>query len=90
MTDSKKKQQKSASNTENPELDNILDQLSERNDADPAAKVDHPAEEEIIKKPLGLDEQPEDLEGMLEKISETPPKAKKPQGFFQRLLSFFR
>ncbi len=81
MADTKK-----GKNTESKEISDILDQLSEtdkpQSQSKPAEK-----EEEIIKKPTGSIDEPEDIEGMLEKISEKPRE--KP-GFFQKLLSFFK
>ncbi|RMF59147.1 MAG: hypothetical protein D6748_07065 [Calditrichaeota bacterium] len=74
------------------DLENILDQLSEQSSANTStATTSEQQEEEIIKKPKGVDEEAESIEGLLEKITEkkdTSPPAKK--GFFQKLLDFFR
>ncbi len=85
--------------TEDQELDNILDQLSEV-DQKPASSQRRMTEEtqDIIQKPVSTEEQPDDIEGMLEKISERPePKTETPDsqtgqkiGFLQRILNFFK
>lgn len=95
MTDSrndksqKKENVKNVSNgtADKEELDQILGKISET-----SGKKETPsrqAEEtvEIIKKPEGAGDQPEDIEGMLDKLTEQPDR---PVGFFQRLLNFFR
>ena len=85
--------------TEDQELDNILDQLSEVEHK--KANLQQRATEEtqdIIQKPAGSAEQPDDIEGLLEKISEKPEtrietpdsQTGRKAGFFQRILNFFK
>ena len=74
------------------ELNNILEQISESpgKKETPASQPDQP--EEIIKKPEGISDQPEDIEGMLNKITEKNEEQSHStkKGFFQRILDFFR
>lgn len=83
---------------EEQELGDILDQLSEVNNKPASSHQPQAEAEDIIQKPTGSDDQPDDIEGLLEKISEKPePVAaetvsqpvKKP-GFFKRILNFFK
>jgi hypothetical protein len=69
------------------ELENILEKISESSGRKevPVQKSEKP--EEIIKKPAGIKDQPEDLEGMLNKLTE---KTQQRRGIFQRILDFFK
>jgi hypothetical protein len=85
----KKENVKNVSNgtTDKEELDQILGKLSESSGKDDASSRQAEETVEIIKKPEGTSDQPEDIEGMLDKLTEKPDR---PVGFFQRLLNFFR
>ena len=66
------------------EISDILGQLKETDK--PKAKTPPAQKQEVKKEPMGLDDQPEDIEGMLEKISEKPEK----DNLWQRFLGFFK
>ncbi len=77
---------------EKQELDEILEHLTESDKRGARNRAGEVPEnetdpEEIIKKPKGLDEPPDDLEGMLEKITETSESPQK-VGFWRRLWNF--
>ncbi len=73
------------------ELEDILGKITETSRRGAPSRQTTPENEEIIKLPKGLDDQPEDLEGIIEKISEKPsPATAGRPGFFQRLLNWFK
>lgn len=74
------------------ELEEILGHLTESEERAARARSEdateaEPETEEIIKKPKGLDEQPDDLEGMLDKITEAPQTPQK-VGFWRSIWNF--
>lgn len=84
---------------ENPEkdekeLEDILGKItetSERGETSRQTTEGSEESEEIIRHPKGLDDQPEDLEGIIEKLSEAPQETPQERaGFFQRLLNWFK
>ncbi len=94
MADSndKKLKKKDLGKQEQQELEDILGHIAEvdeRKSKIQANEAERKAvSEEIIKKPEGLETQPEDLEGLLDKITEAPEAPKK-VGFWQKIVSFF-
>jgi hypothetical protein len=84
--------------TEEQEVDNILNQLSEADQKPVKSQPFKAKTPDVIQKPAGSTDQPENIEGMLEKISEKPisqsqhpvsqpgPKT----GFFRKILNFFK
>ena len=76
---------------EQQELENILEQLSESKKRTRPQSQEKETGDEIIKKPTGTEEEAENIEGLLNKITETPdqPTPQK-QGFFRKILNFFK
>lgn len=73
------------------ELNSILDRISETPGGQETPSHTREESEEIFKKPEGSKDQPEDIEGMLNKLTEKADE--RPggiRGFFQRLLSWFK
>lgn len=76
---------------EQEELKTILDQISEQ----PAEKVEspsRPSDEQVIKGPRGSKDDVENVEELLQKITETPGSQEKPVqklSFLRRLRRFF-
>ncbi|HQU74382.1 MAG TPA: hypothetical protein PKV71_02070 [Calditrichia bacterium] len=91
MSEQDKKNMNHSDSPEREEIENILGQITEQEDGSESRPAAKPTTEpdEIIKKPSGSTDQPEDLEGLLDKISEKPQREPK-KGFFQRLFSFFK
>ena len=91
----KRPQNKDLDKKEQQELEDILDHIAEVDERPSQVQTDaaehKPAPEEIIKKPEGAEAQPEDLEGLLDKISEAPetPVPTKKVGFWQKIVIFF-
>lgn len=85
----KKENVKNVSNgtTEKEELDQILGEISETSGKKESSSRQAEETVEIIKKPEGTVDQPEDIEGILDKLTEQPDRR---TGFFQRLLNFFK
>jgi len=97
MADSndKRPKNKGLEKKEQQELEDILGHIAEVDEGKSKTQKKEaerkPVSEEIIKKPEGLAAQPEDLEGLLDKISEAPeaPIAPKKVGFWQKIANFF-
>ena len=73
------------------ELSNILEQISESSGKKETPAPRSEKAEEIIKKPEGIKDQPEDIEGMLSKLTEkSDAPSQQRKGFFYRILDFFK
>lgn len=89
MSDQDKHREQKPGGEDRQELDEILGRLTESSETGGRTTEKPATGDDIIRKPQGQGDQPEDLEGLLDKISEAPEKPRK-QGFFQRLLAIFK
>ena len=84
-------QESSAVTNDKEELNSILDRIAETPGSQETVSRPREESEEIVKKPEGSKDQPEDIEGMLNKLTEKADEQPGGlKGFFQRLLSWFK
>ena len=73
------------------EINEILDQLNENSGPLVSRKKLDKDDSDVIRKPRGASEEPESLEGLLEKISEKSEEdSSRKKSLFQRILAFFK